>query len=129
MFKFFFILEIFIHKVPILAENEQSGVQRSVYISRGNKKLLLMDLNPKAKIYHMVYHKVASLDLFYFLSTLMTCIEVSNILLHTILLTTPIYYTSVKITKLYKGKSTMTYFHCTNGSRRIKYLSMKPKLN
>ena len=34
LFKFFSILEIFIHKVPILAENEQSGVQRLVYISR-----------------------------------------------------------------------------------------------
>ena len=28
------VLEIFIHKVPILVKNGQSGVQRSLYISR-----------------------------------------------------------------------------------------------
>ena len=34
MSKFCSVLEIFIHKVEILAENGQSGVQRSFYISR-----------------------------------------------------------------------------------------------
>ena len=33
-FKFCSILEIFIHKVSILAKNGESGVQRSLYISR-----------------------------------------------------------------------------------------------
>ena len=43
MSKFCSVLEIFIHKGQILAENGQSGVQRSLYISRivnGMKNLI-----------------------------------------------------------------------------------------